>query len=100
MRCSLVQFSPQGFGLPVVQLLLQLAIKAPKICRVEVQLPAELGKVLLHVLTGLGLDEEVEGGVGRVTGVLARHGGGGAVEELLLSPPSWLTVEEGVRASF
>lgn len=61
VRCSLVQLGPQRFGLPIVQPLLQLAVKVPEVFGIQVQLPAQLGKVLLHVFAVLRLDEVVEG---------------------------------------
>lgn len=61
VRCSFVQLGPQRFGLPVVQSLLQLDVKVPEVLGIQVQLPAQLGKVLLHILAVLRLDEVVEG---------------------------------------
>lgn len=60
---TFVQLRPQSFGLPVVQPFLQLGVEVPEILGIDVQLPAELGEVMLHILAGLGLDEEVKGRV-------------------------------------
>lgn len=77
VRCSLVQLGPQRFGLPVVQPLLQLAVEVPEILGIEVQLPAQLGKVLLHIFAVLRLDKVVEGCVRSVGRILVGHDGGG-----------------------
>lgn len=71
-----VQFGPQTFGLPVVQPLLQLAVKVPEVFGIDGQLPAELREVLLHILTTLGLHEQVEQRVSGIDRILLRHGGG------------------------
>lgn len=76
VRCSFVQLGPQRFGLPVVQSLLQLDVKVPEVLGIQVQLPAQLGKVLLHILAVLRLDEVVEGFVWSVDQILVSHGEG------------------------
>lgn len=76
MGCPFVQFGPQTFGLPVVQSVLQLAVKVPEVFGIEGQVPAELGEVLLHVHASLGLHEQVEQRVSGIDGILVRHGAG------------------------
>lgn len=78
MGRPLVQFGPQPFGLPVVQPLLQLAVKVAEVFGIDGQLPAELAEAQLHVLAALGLHQQVEGSVGRIDGILVGHGGGRA----------------------
>lgn len=96
-----VQLCPQRLGLPVVQPLLQLDVEGPETPGVDVHLPAELGKVVPHILASLGLDEEVKRGMRRIDGVLARHGGG--PDGGLASAGRWVcesTVEEEVKSQY
>ncbi len=57
MACSLVQFSPETFGLPVGDGSFQAAVEASVVGGVQLQLPAEDAEGLHGAFTGSGLHE-------------------------------------------
>lgn len=60
MGGSLVDFLPELFGLPVVELVLQFAVEVLVVPGVELQVATELSEVLLCLFTCLRLDKTVK----------------------------------------
>lgn len=57
MACSLVQFPPEAFGLPVGDGSFQAAVEASVVGGVQLQLPTEDAEGLQGAFTGSGLHE-------------------------------------------
>lgn len=60
MTAPLVQFGPEGFGLPVVELGLELVVEGPVVLGLQLQVVTELLEGPEGPLAGGGLDKAVK----------------------------------------